>query len=66
MHTPDTEREALKLLMAQTENDLAAAHAEICNLAGLDPKSRTWPQWSSQANTLRWIEALREKFNIDK
>lgn len=50
--------EALELgkrLAAQVRNDLASAHAEICKLEGLDPAMHTWPDWSPQANTLRWL-----------
>jgi hypothetical protein len=50
--------EALELgrrLAAQVRNDLASAHAEICRLQGLDPATHSWPDWSPQANTLRWL-----------
>lgn len=58
------EREALIQVMKQTEQDLLSAHAEICKLQGLDPSSHSWPEWSPQANTLRWFKTIREKFNI--
>lgn len=64
MLIPNTEREALSSLMAQTESDLKSAHAEICKLAKLDPATHSWPEWSPQANTLRWISAMREKFGM--
>ena len=61
---PTTEREALEAVMRQAEADLAAAHAEICRLQGLDAAQHTWPEWSSPANTLRWFVAIRERFSI--
>lgn len=64
MNIPDTERKALELVMHQAENDLAAAHAEICKLQGLDPATHTWPEWSAPANTLRWFQEIRVKFGI--
>jgi hypothetical protein len=51
-------------LMAQVESDLKSAHAEICKLQGFDPGKHTWPEWSPQANTLRWIAELRAKHGI--
>lgn len=64
MHVPPTEREALSLVMAQAESDLASAHAEICKLQGLDPAKHRWPDWTPQANSLRWFKAIREKFGL--
>lgn len=64
MNVPDTEREALESVMRQTEADLKSAHAEICKLQNLDPDKHDWPDWTPQANTLRWFEAIRSKFNI--
>jgi hypothetical protein len=61
---PDTERHALEAVMRQTESDLASAHAEICKLQGLDPATHSWPEWTPQANTLRWFEAIRERFGL--
>jgi hypothetical protein len=58
------ERQALIEVMKQTEQDFLSAHAEICKLQGLDPKTHSWPEWSPQANTLRWFKIIREKFNI--
>ena len=66
MQIPDTEREALASLMHQVESDLAGAHAEICKLQDLDPATHSWPDWTPQANTLRWIDAMRSKFDIAK
>lgn len=65
MHIPATERDTLEAVMRQAESDLADAHAEICNLQGLDPKAHSWPEWSSPANTLRWFTGIRERFGID-
>ncbi len=64
MNLPETERGALERVMRQAETDLKAAHAEICKLAGIDPATHDWPEWSSPANTLRWFEAIRAKFNL--
>lgn len=58
----DNERSVLHAVMRQTESDLKAAHAEICKLQNLDPTKYDWPVWSSPANTLRWFEAIRQKF----
>lgn len=62
MNVPLTERDALHDVMRQAEADLAAAHEVICKLQNLDPKKRTWPEWSSPANTLRWFEAIRAAY----
>ena len=64
MNIPDTEREALAAVMRQSESDLKSAHEEICRLAKIDPATHSWPEWSPQANSLRWFEAIRAKFNI--
>lgn len=45
----------------QYKSDLDSAHAEICRLAGIDPATHTWPDWSPQANTLRWLPECREE-----
>lgn len=63
-HVPQNEREALAAVMTQAENDLKSAHAEICKLQGLDPDKHTWPEWSPQANSLRWFQAIRSKFGL--
>lgn len=62
MLIPDTERETLASVMDQVERDLKSAHAEIVKLQGGDPEKYEWPEWSPQANTLRWFAAIREKF----
>jgi hypothetical protein len=64
MQTPLTEREALFAVMQQAENDLQSAHAEICKLQNLDPAEHNWPDWTPQANSLRWFAAIRERFNL--
>lgn len=64
MTTPATERETLSEVMRQVEIDLRAAHAEICKLQGLDPARHSWPDWSPQANTLRWFGEIRARFNL--
>jgi len=47
-----------KQMIDQFRVDLAAAHAEICKLQGLDPEKHSWPEWSSPANTLRWLAEI--------
>lgn len=64
MNIPATEREALVAVMNQAEADLKSAHAEICKLSEIDPLKHDWPDWSPQANSLRWFKAIREKFGI--
>lgn len=51
----------LRRVMAQVESDFASAHASICMLQGVNPATRTWPEWSPQANTLRWFEQIRQR-----
>ena len=65
MNIPDTERETLQVVMRQLETDLKGAHAEIVKLQGGDPEKYTWPEWSPQANSLRWFDAIRAKFNLE-
>lgn len=57
----ESERATLSAVMRQVEADLAAAHGEICKLQGIDPKTHTWPEWSSPANTLRWFKTIRAR-----
>lgn len=57
-------RNALRDVMRQAENDLTSAHAEIIKLQGKNPKDYTWPEWSPQANTIRWFDELRTRFDI--
>jgi hypothetical protein len=66
MLLPETEREALTAVMDQAEKDLSSAHAAICEAQGLDTKTNnyTWPDWTPQAQTLRWFAAIRQKFNL--
>lgn len=45
-------------MIAQHRVDLSSAHAEICKLQGLDPETNTWPDWTPQANTLRWFKRI--------
>lgn len=59
---PDNERAVLHAVMNQAESDLKSAHAEICKLQNLDPATHQWPEWSPQANSLRWFDAIRERF----
>lgn len=60
----NTERQALAEVMDQVERDFKSAHAEIVRLQGGDPSKYEWPEWSPQANTLRWFAAIREKFKL--
>jgi len=55
---------ALREVMDQADKDLKSAHAEICKLQGLDPAKHDWPQWSPQANSIRWHEKLRHEFGL--
>jgi hypothetical protein len=48
-------REA-RALCDQVKSDLSSAHDEICKLQGVDPTAHSWPAWTAQANTLRWID----------
>lgn len=64
MKIPDTEREALDAVMTQAEHDLKSAHAELCKLQGIDASRNTWPDWSPQANSIRWFKAIRERFAL--
>jgi hypothetical protein len=58
----DNERAVLHAVMDQAARDLKSAHEQICKLQNLDPAKHDWPQWSSPANSLRWFDAIREKF----
>lgn len=48
--------EEARRLCDATKIDLASAHAEICKLQKIDPETHSWPEWTSPANTLRWID----------
>lgn len=61
---PMTEREMLNLVIAQTESDLAGAHEQICKLQSVDPANHRWPEWSPQANSLRWFADIRKRFSL--
>lgn len=43
-------------MLEQAARDLNAAHDEIVKGQGGDPAAFDWPEWSSPANTIRWIE----------
>lgn len=47
-------------LCDQVKTDLSSAHATICKLQGIDPTTNSWPEYSPQANTLRWLHDLLE------
>jgi hypothetical protein len=51
-------------LCDQVPVDLSSAHAEICKLQGLDPAKHSWPDWTPQANTLRWLEKLVPQIDV--
>jgi len=51
----------LKSALEQACNDLNQAHDEICNLQDIDPDKFDWPEWTPQANTIRWAEKLLDK-----
>lgn len=57
-------KDTLAAVMRQSEMDLKSAHAEVCKLQGIDPEKNNWPEWSPQANTLRWFKELRARFEI--
>ncbi len=52
---------ALRLALEQSCKDLNQAHDEICKLQNIDPEKHDWPEWSPQANTIRWAENLLNK-----
>ena len=64
MNTPETERDALRAVMAQAEIYLSAAHAEICKLQSLDPAKNDWPESSSPPNTKRCFATILENFGL--
>ena len=52
----------LERLIEQLCTDLNEAHDEIMELQGCnEPKAYDWPEWSSQANSIRWAERLLGK-----
>jgi hypothetical protein len=55
---PYSASEELLRLAHQTKTDLAAAHAEICKLQGIDPSAASWPAWSSPAHTIAWCDRI--------
>ena len=57
-------KEALNALITQAENDLKSAHEAICRLQGIDPAKYAWPEWSPQANSLRWYERFRREYGL--
>lgn len=59
-------KEALGLVMDQSEADMKTAHEAICKLQGLDPAKHDWPEWSPQANSRRWFLELRLRFNLSR
>ena len=43
-------------MLEQLCKDLNGAHDEICKLQGIDPLTHDWPEWTPQANSIRWVE----------
>ena len=43
-------------MIAQLVSDLNQAHDEICKLQDLTPERQDWPEWTPQANSIRWAE----------
>lgn len=48
-------------LTEQLVRDLNSAHDEIMTLQGLDPKTHDWPEWTTQANSIRAAERMLMK-----
>lgn len=49
-------------LVRQLCHDLNRAHDELTKAHNSDPLTCDWPEWSSQANSIRWAEGiLKEK-----
>lgn len=65
MNIHEDPRVVLSEVMAQAETDMKSAHEAICKLQGLDPATQDWPDWSPQANSRRWHQAIRAKFGIE-
>lgn len=57
---PLSQNEILSVF-SQYRSDLKSAHTEICKLQGLDPAKHDWPEWSPQANSLRWLDVLETR-----
>ena len=61
-HPPQGKAERqLISLVEQLCKDLNQAHDEIVRLQGKDPSKYDWPEWTPQANSIRWAETLLEK-----
>ena len=45
-------------MLVQACADLNQAHDELMKARGLDPASHDWPEWTPQANIIRWVERL--------
>lgn len=41
--------------------DINQAHDELMKAQGTDPTKHDWPEWTPQANTIRWGERLLGK-----
>jgi hypothetical protein len=59
-HAKPSASDTLRRLIGQYRADLDSAHAEICRLQGADRRTRRWPDWSPQANTLRWLDEIEQ------
>lgn len=63
-YSVDDVTKVLHRVMDQVQRDFVSAHAEIAKLQGLDRMNVSWPEWSSQANTLRWFKKIREEMPL--
>lgn len=54
--------ENLSDALEQACKDLNQAHDEIMKLQDVErPQNHDWPEWTPQANTIRWAERMLEK-----
>lgn len=59
-----TEVDSYEPMIEQFCRDLNSAHNEILRAQGVDEKDfdkYDWPNWSPQANSIRWAERLLKK-----
>ncbi len=58
------EKQPFRALVEQLCCDLNEAHNELLRAQGIDSKDfnrHDWPEWSPQANSIRWAEKLLKK-----
>lgn len=58
---PEDRISELESLVGQLCNDLNQAHNALILSQGGDPARHDWPEWSPQANSIRWAEDLLGK-----